>query len=69
MLVHPRVDLVGVEVQLRAPLDKWDALLGNQAANVADADAEVRSDLVDLHQRAITSWHAVLRSKRTTWGG
>ena len=44
MLVDPGVDLVEVEVQVQPPLDVGDALLGDEAADVADGDAEVLGD-------------------------
>lgn len=40
MAVDPGVDLVGIEVQDRSPLDDRDASFGDEAADVAHGDAE-----------------------------
>jgi hypothetical protein len=49
--VDPGVDLFGVEAEEVSPLDGGDALLVDEAAYVADVDAELRGDVTDA-----TSW-------------
>lgn len=49
-LVQPLPQLDGVEADQVPPLDERDALLGDEAANMAHGDTEVLSDSGDVQQ-------------------
>ncbi len=52
--VDPGGDLSGVEAEQVAPLDERDAPLGDEAADVADVDAEAVGQRGDVEQSG--SW-------------
>jgi hypothetical protein len=50
LAVDPVSDRDGIEAEQVAPLDIWDATLGNQSTYVPDRHAEVLSDGDDVDQ-------------------
>ena len=50
LLVEPRRDRDRIEPEQMSPLDERDASFGDEPADVADADAEVRGERVDVDE-------------------